>query len=384
MTDAGMRCVVIGGGVIGWTVAWRLAAVAPSAQVTVVDPSPGRGASWTAAGMLAPVSEANLGEEDLLALNVRALRRWPDFVEELAAASGCAVDLRTTGTVIAALDADDHRELDELAERLVALDLQVERLRRRQLRQRVPALSPGVRGGLDATSDHAVDNRQVVRALRTAGERAGVAHVAAAASGVDGDADGITGVSLTDGHTLPADVVVAAAGVATGELELPTASPPVRPVKGQLLRLRDDPTAPLLPRVVRGRARGRVVYLVPRTHGEVVVGATVEEVGHDTDVTAGGILDLLTAAAELVPGIRELPVVETRAGLRPGTPDNAPLVGPTDVPGLVVATGHFRQGILQAPITGDAVARLVTTGHMPDGFDAFAPGRFAVVEDSNR
>lgn len=375
MTPPVRTVVVVGGGVIGWTVAWRLARAAE--DVTVLDPAPGRGASWTAAGMLAPVSEANLGEEALLDLNRRAVHRWPAFAEELTDASGHAIDLRTTGTVVAALDADDHRELDEVADRLVALGLEVEHLRRRELRRRVPALSPGTRGGLDVLSDHAVDNRQVVEALQVAADRSGVDHVPARATAVEGDRAGVTGVRLADGRRLPADVAVVAAGSRSGHLQLPVAAPPVRPVKGQLLRLQDDPAAPLLGRVVRGRARGRVVYLVPRTHGEVVVGATVEERGDDTEVTAGGVLDLLLAATDLVPGVRELPVVETRAGLRPGTPDNAPLLGPTDVPGLVLATGHFRQGILQAPVTGDAIASLVADGTMPDGFDAFAPGRFA-------
>lgn len=367
------RVVVIGGGVIGWTVAWRLSAE----DVTVVDPDPGRGASWTAAGMLAPVTEANLGEEALLGLNRRAVHRWPSFVDELTATSGHPVDLQTTGTVVVALDPDDRRALDEFAERLATLDLQVERLRGREVRARVPALTPAVRGGLDVTGDHAVDNRQVVTALRAAADKCGTTHVPATVARVEADTGGVTGVTLADGGTLPADVVVVAAGAASGHLQLPTGPPAVRPVKGQLLRLQDDPDHRLLGRVVRGRARGRTVYVVPRSHGEVVVGATVEERGPDTSVTVGGVLDLLLAATDLIPGLRELPVVETRAGLRPGTPDNAPIIGPTDVAGLLVATGHFRQGILQAPVTGDAIATLVDTGAMPEGFDAFAPGRFA-------
>lgn len=370
------RVIVIGGGVIGLTAAWRLAQAGH--DVTVLDPAAGQRASWAAAGMLAPVTEAHLGEEELVALNRAAADRWPSFAEELAGTTGMPVDRQTAGTVVAALDEDDRRGLDDLADRLATLGLAVERCRGRDLRRREPALSPGVRHGLDVAGDHAVDNRQVVDALQKAVADAGVALRPVAADGVRGDGGQVAGVTLADGSTEPADTVVVAAGCWSGQLDLPPgARPPVRPVRGEILRLRDDPAAPLLRRVVRGRARGWSVYVVPRSHGEVVVGATSDERGYDTTVTAGGVLDLLRTAADLVPGIRELELVEARAGLRPGTPDNGPIVGATDVAGLVLATGHFRHGILQAPITGDAVAALVADDPVPDALVPFGPGRFA-------
>lgn len=369
------RVVVVGGGIIGLTVAWR--AAQSGADTTVVDPDPDRGASWVAAGMLAPVTEAHPGEAPLLAFNQHAARRWPSFVEELTAAAGAEVELRTHGTIVAALDDDDRRHVDDLAERLDSLGLQVERLRGRELRRRVPALAPGVRGGLDVAGDHAVDNRQVVAALRVAATRAGVGTARQAASAVQVDDDRVSGLALADGRTLPADVVVVAAGAWSGQLDLPAGvRAPIRPVRGEVLRLQDDATAPLLARTVRGRARGWPVYVVPRGHGEVVVGATADDRGFDVTVTGGGVLDLLRAATDLVPGVRELALVEARAGLRPGTPDNAPLVGPTAVDGLVMATGHFRHGILQAPVTGDAVAAWLGDGAVPEVLAVADPGRF--------
>lgn len=369
------RVVVVGGGVIGMTVAWRVAQA--GAEVTMLDPTPGQSASHAAAGMLAPVTEAHLGEERVLALNRHAAEQWPGFARELARASGRHIDRHTTGTVVAALDDDDRRDLDDLADRLVNLGLAVDRLRARDLRRREPALSPMVRRGLAVAGDHAVDNRQVVAALRRVIASAGVQHHPVAASGVEVVADRILGVTTADGK-MPADTVVVAAGAWSARLDLPAeVRPPVRPVKGQILRLHDPGPRPLLQHLVRGRARGRGVYLVPRAHGEIVVGATVEDVGFDTTVTAGGTLDLLRAACDLVPGVRELALAETHAGLRPGTPDNAPLIGPTGIDGLVMATGHHRHGILQAPVTGDGIAHLLEHGSLPEHVAAFTPGRFA-------
>lgn len=369
MTDV----VVVGGGIVGLMAAWRLAQQGD--HVTVVDPAPGTGASWVAAGMLAPVTEAHLGEAELLALNREAATRWPATAAELADVADQPVELRAHGTVVVGADADDRAHLDDLAERLDLLGLAVDRLRGPALRRRVPALAPSVAGGLDVAGDHAVDNRQVVGALRRATERAGVGLRRRCVSAVAIGDDAVDGVVLDDDSRIGADVVVVAAGSASGRLGLPVPVP-VRGVRGEVLRLRDDGHPPLLSRTVRGWAHGRPVYLVPRGSGELVVGATSEERDHDTVVTAGGVLDLLTAARDLVPGVRELAVEEVRAGLRPGTPDNLPLVGPTALPGLVLATGHFRHGVLQAPLAAEAVAHTVRTGALPAGVDAADPRRF--------
>ncbi|MFD9649055.1 FAD-dependent oxidoreductase, partial [Streptomyces sp. NPDC059082] len=188
------------------------------------------------------------------------------------------------------------------------------------------------------------------------------------------------GVLHADGVELTADQVVLAAGSLSGRLAgVPDeVLPRVRPVKGQVLRLRvPAPYAPFLSRTVRAVVRGSHVYLVPRENGELVVGATSEELGWDTTVTAGGVYELLRDAHELVPGITELPLTETLAGLRPGSPDNAPLLGPTALPGLHLATGHYRNGVLLTPVTGDVMAELLTTGTLPDEARPFTPRRFS-------
>lgn len=229
--------------------------------------------------------------------------------------------------------------------------------------------------------DHQIDPRRLARALVTACERAGVVfhRVWAARLGVGRGGERATGVVTADGTVLEAGRVVLAGGSLSGRLAgVPEAVlPPVRPVKGQVLRLTmPGAHGPLLNRTVRAVVRGNHVYLVPRESGELVVGATSEELGWDTTVTAGGVYELLRDAHELVPGITELPLTETRAGLRPGSPDNAPLLGPTALDGLLLATGHYRNGVLLTPVTGDVMAHALTTGELPAEARPFTPRRF--------
>jgi len=375
-TGQGSDVVVVGGGVIGLGVAWRCAL--RGAAVTVVDPEPGRGASWAAAGMLAPVTEVHYGEEALLTLNLAANERWPGFAAELAEHSGVDPGYVRCGTVVVARDRDDLAAIDDLFAFQQQLGLDVERLGRRDLRRLEPGLAPRVRGGLLVAGDHQVDNRALVRALLAAVERAGVRHRPVRATAVATTGDAVTGVELDDGTRLRADTVVLAAGHASARLGgLPRdAVPPVRPVKGQLLHLRARAGlagGPVATRTVRGLD----VYVVSRPDGRVVVGATMEEQGDDTTVTAGAIRTLLRDAAELLPGVDELAFVEPVAGLRPASPDNAPLLGPTTVDGLVLATGHFRNGILLTPVTADGVAAVVCDGAVPDLLRPFDPRRFA-------
>lgn len=322
---------VIGGGIAGLSIAWR--AATRGLTVTLADPDPGSQATRASAGMLAPVSEVTYTEEPLLRLGLASLERWPRFAAELEQASGVPVDLRSDGTVEVAYDADDLAQLDELAAFEEKLGLRVERLTGRQCRQAEPMLSPNVRGGLLARDDLWVNPRRVTQALQQAFQNAG---------------GRIVRERVTDLGDLRAGHVVVAAGAWTPSL-LPEL--PVRPVKGQILRLRG--ARGLLQRCVRGKVRGSDVYLVPRDDGEIVVGATMEELGFDTRVTAGGVYELLRDARELVPGITELDLAETFAGLRPGTPDNLPYVGRhRDV---WVAAGHHRAGVLLAPLTAEAV-----------------------------
>ncbi|MEU1313450.1 glycine oxidase ThiO [Streptomyces cinnamoneus] len=369
--------LVIGGGVIGLVVAWR--AAQRGLRTAVADPAPGGGAARVAAGMLAAVTELHYGEQTLLALNLASARRYPAFTAELEEASGQDTGYRACGTLAVALDADDRAHLRELHALQQRSGLDAQWLTGRECRRLEPMLAPGVRGGLRVDGDHQTDPRRLAGALLTACERAGVVFhrsEAARAVLVRGRA---AGAELADGTRVAAGQTVLAAGSLSGRLAgLPEeVLPPVRPVKGQILRLRVPPShRPFLSRTVRAVVRGGPVYLVPRENGELVVGATTEELGWDTTVTAGGVYELLRDAHELVPGITELPLVETLAGLRPGSPDNAPLLGPTEVPGLLAATGHHRNGVLLTPVTGDVMAEVLTTGRLPDAARPFSPLRF--------
>lgn len=369
--------VIVGGGIIGLASAWR--AAQRGLRVSVVDPDPGVGASYVAAGMLAPVTEVHYGEEPMLRLTLESAARYPSFVAELEDVTVSQVGYRRCGMLAVALDAGDRAVLDDLGAFQHRLGLDVESKSGRECRRLEPLLAPSVQGGLLVTDDHQVDPRRLTAALLVAAEKSGVDIVRRTVIAV-ATRDGVaTGVHLDDGSELNAATVVLAAGSRSGEIDgVPdTARPPVRPVKGQVVRLRVPPAyRPFLSRTVRGTVRGSFVYLVPREDGELVIGATQEEQGFDEQVTAGGVYQLLRDAHELVPAVTELPLVEARAGLRPGTPDNAPLVGPTGVPGLVLATGHYRQGILLTPVTADAVATLLADGDLPEQMAPFTPARF--------
>jgi glycine oxidase len=356
-----MSVAIAGGGLVGLVVAWRIAQ--RGYAVTVVDEAPGTGASYAAAGMLAPVTEAAYGEEDLLALSRESLRRYPEFVADLTRDSGVEVGLRTTGTLAVGFDADDMRALDALHAFQLELGLPADRLTARAARYLEPGLTPRVRGGVHVPGDYSVDGRALHAALLAAASARGVTLVQDRVISVlvrDGRA---AGLELT-GSTVEADAVVLALG-AWGA-SLPGAPPvPVRPVKGQILRLRG--AAGLVERTVRALVRGRTVYLVPYDKDGLIVGATVED---------RGFHDLLRDAIEVVPGVTELELTETLARWRPGTPDNAPVLGPCALPGLVLATGHYRNGVLLAPVTGDAIADLVDTGALPAVAAPFVVDRF--------
>ncbi|PWI43402.1 glycine oxidase ThiO [Streptomyces sp. ICBB 8177] len=370
--------VVVGGGIIGLVTAWR--AAQQGLSTAVADPDPGGGAARVAAGMLAAVTELQYGEQTLLELNLASARRYPSFAEELTEATGLGLGYRPCGTLAVALDSDDRAELRELHTFQRSLGLEAQWLTGRECRRLEPMLAPGVRGGLRVDGDHQIDPRRLACALLKAAERAGVAFLREPVERITVARDRAEGVVLRDGAAPAAGRVVLAAGSLSGRIAglPPRVVPPVRPVKGQVLRLRIPPAyAPFLSRTVRAVVRGGHVYLVPRENGELVVGATSEELGWDTTVTAGGVYELLRDAHELVPGITELPLVETLAGLRPGSPDNAPLLGPTELPGLLLATGHHRNGVLLTPVTGDVMAHALTHGGLPPYAEPFAAGRFA-------
>lgn len=353
---------VVGGGVIGLSSAWRLAAAGH--RVTLVDPDPARGgASWLAGGMLAPVTEGWPGEEDVLALGTASLASWPAFAAELD------VTLRTAGTVVAAIDTADAAALDILAEHLATLGRAVRRLSGRELRAAEPTIGPSVRSGLLVPGDLAVDNRELLSALLYAARRAGVDEVHEPAREITGGT-----VRLAGGLAVSGDVTVVAAGAWSGVLH-PALASLVRPVKGEILRLRARAgTLPPPSRTIRALVESRSVYLVPRADGELVVGATQYEAGFDADVTVGGVRDLLADAERVVPGIAEYALTESAAGPRAGSRDNLPLVGWLE-PGVFAATGHHRNGLLLAPITADAVLAAVRGDPVPDAARAADPAR---------
>lgn len=378
MRDAAAEAIIVGGGLIGLATAWRAAQRGMS--VIVVDPSPGSGTGHVAAGMIAPVSEATYTEEPLLQLGCASAQRYASFVAELEEVSGEQVGYRTEGTLKVAFNTDDLAVLEDLRRFQLSLGMRAERLSSRECRKQEPMLAPAVRGGVLAGDDHSVDPRRLGQALLFATEAAGVSVRRRRAAGLvtSGDHDGpaATGVRLDDGTELRAPQVVLAAGCWSDQLDgVPAdAVPPVRPIKGQVLRLHTR--HPFITHNVRGIVRGSPIYAVPRASGEIVLGATMEELGYDTRVTAGGVWELLRDGHDVLPGITELQLTETGVGLRPGSPDNAPLLGPTSTRGLLVATGHHRNGVLLTPVTADAMAQTLADGEVPEIAAGFSPVRF--------
>jgi len=372
--------VIAGGGVIGTAIAWRAAMA--GLDVVLADPAQGDAASLVAAGMLAPVSEALFGEGALLRVNLLALARFPSFAAELEQVTGHRVGLRREGTLAVAYDAGDYAALMRLTAFRRSAGLEAEELDSRACRKLESFLSPDVYGGVLFPGDWSVDNRRYAAALRQAAAAAGVRVVRDRVTAVltAGGADGrVRGVALAEGGEIGAARVVVAAGSWSGAVDgVPAAlRSVVRPVKGQLLRLRHpDGMPPVLTHTIRATVRGADVYLVPRADGEVIVGATQEERGQDLTVTAGAVHDLLHDAMSVLPVTSELILAETCAGLRPGTPDNGPVVGGAGPVGLWVATGHYRNGILMSAATADAVVACLTGRAPAAEWEPFGPGRF--------
>jgi len=378
--------VIAGGGVIGTAIAWRAAAA--GLDVVLADPAYGDAASLVAAGMLAPVSEALFGEGALLRVNLLALARFPSFAAELEQVTGHRVGLRREGTLAVAFDAGDYAALTRLTAFRRSAGLEAEELDSRACRKLESFLTPDVHGGVLFPGDWSVDNRRYAAALREAAAAAGVRVVrdrvtavltAGGADGAGGADTRVRGVALAESGEIGSDRVVVAAGSWSGAVHgLPAGlRSAVRPVKGQLLRLRHpDGMPPVLTHTIRATARGADVYLVPRADGEVIVGATQEERGPDLTVTAGAVHDLLHDAMSVLPVTSELILAETCAGLRPGTPDNGPIVGGAGPGGLLLATGHYRNGILMSAATADAAVACLTGRAPAPEWEPFGPGRF--------
>lgn len=373
--------MVIGAGVVGLGIAWRL--VQAGCAVSVFERGEaGHGASWAAAGMLAAAVETEPGEEPLLPLALESQHLWPDFARELEATAGISINYRGEGTLVVALTRDDAAQLRHSYEFQKGLGLDLHWLSAAEARRREPHLKPGIAAAVWSPRDHQVENRDLGRALAIAARNAGVELVEHCAVHEVVMAGGRSAGVVTERGREPADVVVLAAGAWSREIGgIPAAYlPPVRPIKGQMLALQMDPAAPLLRHVV-WLPRG---YMVPRNDGRLVIGGTVEERGFDTSLTAGGLLALLEGAWRAVPTIEELPIAETWVGFRPGSRDDAPMLGPSGIDGLVIATGHHRNGILLTPVTAAVVSAFVLTGRLPENARPFSPERFAAAAPAIR
>ncbi|MCK0118096.1 glycine oxidase ThiO [Isoptericola sp. S6320L] len=377
--------VVVGAGIVGAAVAWR--AVGAGLTVTLLDPRPGDGATHAAAGMLAPVSESWFGESALARLGMAGLAAWPRFAADLRRATGLDTGLREAGTLVAAYDADDVAQLRRWLALHAELGLEPTELTGTSARRREPLLGHRVAGAAWVPGDHVADPRATHAALDVAlHAQPGAAVVRHAALRLERDRGAVVGVHDDAGTLHRAGAVVLAAGWRSAGL----ADVPVRPVRGQTLRL-DAPPGTAPQHVVRGRVQGRPVYVVPRQpgtgsgpgttpeHREVVIGATSEEGPDDRRPSAGGVFALLRDARALVPALDEAAFVEATLRARPATPDNLPLVGPSATPGLHLATGHHRGGVLLAPLTADAVVAGLTGAALPAALADAAPDRFAPV-----
>jgi glycine oxidase len=366
--------IVVGGGAIGLACAWR--AAQRGLRVRVLEREhPGAGASGVAAGMLAPVGEATWGEEALLRLARLSHAAWPAFARELSEATGADVGHLPLGSVHVAFDRDEAEELRRRHELMAELGLEARWIPASEARALEPRLSPRCTAAVHAPHEAAVDPRALVGALRVAAEAAGAEVVEGAeVTALLGDG-AVAGVRDASGREHRTERVVVAAGAWSGSLDwLPRrARPPVRPVKGEILTLRARGSAPCERVIVSER-----VYLVPRGDGRLIVGATVEERGFDTAVSAGGVHELLREAYRALPEVAELELEEATAGLRPGTPDNAPLIGAGAIDGLFLATGHYRNGILLAPATAEAIAAALTGTEQAAELAVADPARFQV------
>lgn len=365
--------LIVGAGISGLSIAWQLAKAGE--DVTVFDRGKvGRETTWAAGGMLAPLVEAEPGEEELLPLLLESRTMWRDFAAELEAASNHGVDYRDEGTMVVALDRDDHARLEFLEGYYRDMDLAVERLSGREVLRREPYLSRRVTGGLFSPLDHQVDNRKVVVALKEAALKAGVTlREDCAVLALETGAGRVKGL-VTDEGFFESDLVILASGPWARELEgIPQEFlAPVRPVKGQMAAVRMPDADPILRHVV-WIPDG---YLIPRRDGRLIIGGTMEDVGFDWDLTAGGVMEILRNAWEALPGIYDLPLIETWVAFRPTSRDDAPIFGPSGLEGLHYALGHHRNGILLAPMTAKVICDQILKGELPGSAKPFTMARF--------
>lgn len=337
-----------------------------------------------AAGMLAPATEAQFTEAKLTDANVASLAMWPSFAARLEQRSGTGVGLRTEGTLMVAGTVSDRPVVEQARTFLDRTGFAVRGLSSRELHAAEPSLGQGLAGAFLVPGDHQVDNRALLRSLRAALARSGVEEVRARATGLVWEDGAVTGCTTSGGGTIRGRTVLVAAGAWSNDLQGLPARLPLRPVRGHILRLAGDPGTPLLSHTVRAFVSGRPCYLVPRSDGSIVVGATMEDRGFDPRVMAGAVSDLLDDALRLLPALSETALAEATVGFRPGSPDNAPLVGRWQAEGLMVACGHHRNGILLAPLTAETVMAEITGAEPPPGSAVFDPSRPSIAGSGGR
>ena len=364
--------IVVGAGVIGLSIAWELRRRGRS--VVVLDRGKaGREASWMSAGMLAPETEMGFEDEALYVLGRESMERWSGFVEELERESGISVDFRTEGILHVAVDRDEAEALRRQYEFQKEQGLDVSWLTGAEAREIEPFLAPRLPAAVFSRSDRQVDNRLLVEALVTAFVKEGGVLMEGSPVKAIEPGEIKPAVVLGDGRRLEAEQVILCAGAWSRSIDglENDAQPPVRPVKGQMIQMQME-----IPFELKHVVWGRNAYLAPKSNGRLLLGATVEERGFDRTVTAGGLYSLLEAGWRLVPGIYDLEVTDTWAGLRPGSRDNEPLLGQSSAPGVIIATGHYRNGILLVPITAQEVAKLIVSGETSHWLQPFSPLRF--------
>ncbi len=367
---------IIGAGVAGLGIGWRLAQ--RGHRVTVFDKGEaGKGASWAAAGMLASILESEPGEESLLPFLLEAQNLWPDFVKEISDFTGLDIGYRQTGTIFAACERDDAGILRQRYDFLQKNGVTLEWLERETVRAREPFLSPRVYSALYSPGDHQVDNRALTLALHAACLASGVTIRSHAPVSEIMSEGGHVAALRCMGDMIPAQNVVLCAGAWSAEIrgapEVNSGNlPPVYPLKGQMLALQMDPKHPILTHVLWTPR----VYLVPRKDGRLVIGATMEDRGFESLQRAGSVLHLLRETFEVLPGMEELPLAESWTGLRPSSRDDAPILGPTGIKGLSIATGQHRHGILMTPLIAGLMADYLITGKLGASARPYTLARF--------
>ncbi|HEX4766187.1 MAG TPA: glycine oxidase ThiO [Lichenihabitans sp.] len=364
---------IVGAGVIGLSIAWRLAARGLDVGLFEAGTT-GGGTSAAATGMLAASAEHEPGGDSLLGLGLESQRLWPAFRDDLEAGSAQSIDYRAEGTLVVAVGRDETERLRARHDLQRRAGLDTRWLSASQAREREPGLTPAVTGGILCPEDHQVDPLGMTSALRAAFLAAGgQLFEATQIDGLERSGGRVTGVAA-DGRTIQAGTTLLATGAAAGVAPWPSSAPrlPIRPLKGQSLTLRGR-TGPLPMDHVVWTAE---IHLAPKSDGRLILGATMEEAGFDCAVTAGGLLALLDAARRVLPGLEEMAIEEIRTGFRPTSDDDAPILGEL-APGLLVAAGHHRNGYLLAPVTARAIEDLITTGRMQGAAATFGPGRFA-------